>query len=77
MNTLTRDQADDLVSDCTTLEGLLDLQHHWLGNRDIEPGDKRGNVRARLYEFISAMAWTDDTRSNGPKGSDETGLTAP
>lgn len=78
MNTLTRDQADALVSECTTLEGLLDLQQHWIGHRDIAPGEKRGHVRAVLYEYITECAFAgDNERSNGPKGTDDTGLTQP
>jgi hypothetical protein len=77
---LTRAQASDLISDCTTLEQLLDLQAHWIGHRDHLPEDTAETLAAMLYGYADDCAddaAPDTTRSNGPKGSDRTGLTAP
>jgi hypothetical protein len=83
-DTLTRAQAVDVVADCATngLQALLDLQQHWIGHRDYvaEPTEAEtiAELSGILCEYVDEHAWQgDDTRSNGPKDSDDTGLTAP
>ena len=83
--TLTRGAAHGIVEGCATLSAALDLQEHWIGHRDYlsagmpdcEAADL-SVIKCTLREYVDECAFNGDhERSNGPKDSDDTGLTEP
>lgn len=80
MNTLTRANAHQLVDDAFADGTLADMQAiaahwdiagHWNGTLD------KDHWYDNLHEHVDTCASGDDARSNGPKDSDDSGLTAP
>lgn len=76
--TLTREQAIALIEQCGGDPVLLraiaahwDIAGHW---NQLVPSEQWIEV---LNEHIDCVASGDDQRSNGPKDSDDTGLTIP
>jgi hypothetical protein len=73
MDTLTRAQAHDLIDeaggDLAAIAVAWDIPGHW--------NDHAHWTAEMLHEFVDNVASGDDARSNGPKDSDDTGLTAP
>lgn len=80
MSTLTRAEAHALVDaaylgeDDVTLSELAEawaVAGHW---NETVPADHWYSV---LHEFVDQQACDDETRANGPRDNDETGLAVP
>lgn len=76
--TLTRMEAEQCIADCgDDVNALLDLQEHWIGHREHNAFPRSDEIGDLLREYVDEVTSGDDARSNGPKDTDETGLTAP
>lgn len=75
MTTLTRAEAIDLIRDEFEAGSVRRLSVHWIGHD--QEGLTDDEVADLLIEYVDAVATGDDQRSNGPKDTDDTGLTAP
>jgi hypothetical protein len=71
MGTLTRAAAYAVIEEHED-DGTLDaLREHWIGHADGDMGVED------LQDYVDECCLTDSVRSNGPRDSDDTGLTAP
>ena len=72
MSTLTRDDAHDLVDAAEQLGALAllaegwDVPGHWNEQAELDSG--------MLHDYVDEMCLSDETRSRGPHGDDDTGL---
>ena len=78
---LTRAEALALVDDAATgadsLGALVNLRHHWDPGSPAPQNATAEDLVDWLVDFVELSCLTDEVRSDGPKDSDDTGLTAP
>jgi hypothetical protein len=79
--TLTRGEALDMIADAANgdrpFDALSALAHLWIGHNEhgfTLSDDYAEFLRDYVQECCNSMA--DDERSNGPKDSDDTGISA-